>query len=156
MSIVVARIDDRLVHGQVVIGWGRPLRIDRIALIDADVAASALEQDLYRMAAPPGIEVEFPAPEAAAARIEELAASSERVMVLTGTVPLMVDLVRDAGLSSVNLGGLHGGPGRREYLRYVYLDQAEYDALAALVAEGVVVSAQDLPTTAPVPFDELR
>lgn len=156
MSIVVARIDDRLVHGQVVIGWGRPLRIDRIALVDAEVAASDLEQDLYRLAAPPGIEVEFLSPAEAGARAGLLAASPERVMILTGSVAVMTSLVREAGLAAVNLGGVHGGPGRHEYLRYLYLDAAEYDDLAALVADGVAVSAQDLPTSAPVSFGDLR
>ena len=59
MAIVLCRVDDRLVHGQVVIGWGRPLGIDLIMLVDDTVAASAWEQELYRMAVSPEIEVRF-------------------------------------------------------------------------------------------------
>ena len=40
MPIVLCRIDDRLVHGQVVIGWGRPLGVELIVLVDWTVAAS--------------------------------------------------------------------------------------------------------------------
>jgi mannose/fructose/N-acetylgalactosamine-specific phosphotransferase system component IIB len=46
MSIVLCRIDDRLIHGQVVIGWGRPLGIDLIILVDDQVAGTPWEQDL--------------------------------------------------------------------------------------------------------------
>jgi PTS system mannose-specific IIB component/fructoselysine and glucoselysine-specific PTS system IIB component len=45
MSLVLYRIDDRLIHGQVVIGWGRPLDVGFIALVDDQVAASDWEQD---------------------------------------------------------------------------------------------------------------
>ena len=159
MGIVVFRVDDRLVHGQVVIGWGRPLEIDRIVLVDAEVAASEFEQDLYRMAAPAGIEIEFLAPEDAPARVEELAADpDQRTLVLTGSIEVMADLARATPRSmlAVNLGGIHAGPGRREYLRYVYLSDAEVEQLESLVAAGIDVSAQDLPTSRPIPLKALR
>src|SRR4051812_23393445 len=53
------RIDDRLIHGQVVVGWGRPLDIRFIVLVDDEVAASEWEQELYRMGVPPEMEVFF-------------------------------------------------------------------------------------------------
>ena len=59
MAIVLCRIDDRLIHGQVVIGWGRAMGIDLIILVDDQVAASDWEQELYRMAVTPEIEVRF-------------------------------------------------------------------------------------------------
>ena len=58
MSIVLCRIDDRLIHGQVVIGWGRAMGIDLIILVDDQVATSDWEQELYRMAVAPEIEVQ--------------------------------------------------------------------------------------------------
>ena len=156
MSIVVARVDDRLVHGQVVIGWGRPLEVDRIVLVDAEVATSDFERDLYRMAVPEGIEIEFIGPEAAPARLEALEESGERLLILTGTVAGMTRLARDYhGIKAVNLGGIHDGPGRHEYLRYVYLTDAELADLKSLAREGVVVTAQDLPTSAPVHLEQL-
>ncbi len=158
MSIVVARIDDRLVHGQVVIGWGRPLELSRIVLVDAEVAASPFERELYQMAVPAGIDVEFLEPDAAPDRIEALGVADERVLVLTGSVDTMVALVKHChgAIGKVNLGGIHERPGREEYLSYVYLSTREFDDLKAVEAAGIEVSAQDLPTTAPVPLSALR
>ena len=47
MPIALYRIDDRLIHGQVVVGWGQPLELRFIVLVDDDVAASEWEQELY-------------------------------------------------------------------------------------------------------------
>ena len=59
MSLVLYRIDDRLIHGQVVVGWGQPLDIGFIVLVDDEVARSEWEQELYRMGTPPEMEVYF-------------------------------------------------------------------------------------------------
>jgi D-glucosaminate PTS system EIIB component len=152
MAIVVCRVDDRLVHGQVVVGWGRPLEIERIALVDRDVAGSEDEQELYRLATPPGMAVEFLDPDQAPTRLETLAAGRERVLVLTGSVDTMVQLARAAptAVRSVTLGGVHDGPARREYLRYVYLTEAELSELKGLDSVGIRVTAQDLPGSRPV------
>ena len=59
MTLELYRIDDRLIHGQVVVGWGQPLDIDFIVLVDDTVATSDWEQELYRMGVPPEMDVYF-------------------------------------------------------------------------------------------------
>ena len=59
MSVELYRIDDRLIHGQVVVGWGQPLDLGFIVLVDDEVACSDWEQELYRMGVPPEMEVYF-------------------------------------------------------------------------------------------------
>lgn len=157
MAIVVARIDDRLVHGQVVIGWCRPHEITRILLVDDQVAETEFEQDLYRLAVPDGIAVEFLTERAAPARLDQIAADAERVLVLTGSVLGMIGLqhARPSLLQTINIGGVHDRPGRRERLRYVYLTDEELGQLSAIARAGVSVTAQDLPTSRPVLVEQL-
>jgi PTS system mannose-specific IIB component/fructoselysine and glucoselysine-specific PTS system IIB component len=157
MPIALSRVDDRLVHGQVVIGWGRSLGISLIVLVDEGVAASAWEQDLYRMAVPAGVELRFATVAEAASHLDEWQGSPVRTMLLTGDVETMVALHRAAPASvhKINLGGIHHRPGRRERLPYVYLTDDELHALEAVEASGAKVSAQDLPTTAPVALKAL-
>ena len=59
MPIALFRIDDRLIHGQVVVGWGQPLELRYIVLVDDEVADSEWEQELYRMGVPPEMTVFF-------------------------------------------------------------------------------------------------
>jgi D-glucosaminate PTS system EIIB component len=157
MPIVLCRVDDRLVHGQVVVGWGRPLDLHRIVLVDDEVRASPWEQELYRMAAPPEIAVEFASAAEAAPRLAAWEAGRERVLVLVGTIGIASELERQAPgkLHKLNLGGIHAGPGRHERLRYLYLSDEELTMLQGLARRGLQISAQDLPTSRQVPLADL-
>ncbi len=156
MPILLYRVDDRLIHGQVIIGWARPLGIDFIVLVDDQVKESAWEQDLYRMGVPPEIEVIFSSETEAAHQLAEWNASEKRGIVLSGDIGPMIQLQKDgAHIPQVNLGGIHHRPGRSERLPYLYLTDEEMTALRQLEAGGVEVSAQDLPTATPVPLRSL-
>jgi len=152
MAIVLCRIDDRLVHGQVVIGWGRPMGIDLIILVDDQVAGSEWEQELYRMAVPPEIEVRFVTMADAARQMSEWQSNGKRGLVLTGDLETMATLRASSPdvVQRINLGGIHHRAGRRERLPFIYLTDQELSTLRALEAGGAVITAQDLPTTAPV------
>jgi mannose/fructose/N-acetylgalactosamine-specific phosphotransferase system component IIB len=157
MSIVLCRIDDRLVHGQVVIGWGRPLGINLIILVDDQVATSPWEQDLYRMAVAPEIEVRFVTIAEAATHLPEWQANGKRGLVLTGDLDTMAALhaANPDVVHRINLGGIHHRPGRRERLPFVYLTDQELRTLHALEEGGAEITAQDLPTTTPVALSSL-
>lgn len=152
MAIVLCRIDDRLIHGQVVIGWGRALGIQLIILVDDQVASSAWEQELYRMAVAPEIDVQFVTVTDAAARTAEWQSNGKRALLLTGDLETMaaLRLASPEVVQRINLGGIHHRPGRRERLPFLYLTDQELKSLLALEAGGAVITAQDLPTNAVV------
>jgi mannose/fructose/N-acetylgalactosamine-specific phosphotransferase system component IIB len=157
MSIVLCRIDDRLIHGQVVIGWGRALGINLIILVDDQVAASAWEQELYRMAVAPDIDVRFVTVAQASSEMANWQSNGKRGLVLTGDLETMVALhaASPDAVHKIHLGGLHHRPGRRERLPFVYLTDQELRTLRELEAGGAVITAQDLPTTPPVALRSL-
>jgi PTS system mannose-specific IIB component/fructoselysine and glucoselysine-specific PTS system IIB component len=153
MSIRLFRIDDRLIHGQVVVGWGQPLGVGLIVLVDDEVRASEWEQDLYRMGVPPRIDVIFASTAEAHDRLAEWQADARVGILLTGTIDAMAALCSDSRVSQVNVGGMHHRPGRTERLRYVYLTPEEARQLRHLADQGVRVTAQDVPTAPPVPLE---
>lgn len=156
MSVELFRIDDRLIHGQVVVGWGQPLGIAFIVLVDDDVRASDWEQELYRMGVPPDVTVIFADVREGIAQLPAWQADGRRGIVLTGDIAAMAQLVEGShAVEAVNVGGIHFREGRRERLRYVYLSDAEAAALARLGEQGVEVTAQDVPTGRKVPLAEL-
>ncbi len=156
MALELFRIDDRLIHGQVVVGWGQPCGIGFIVLVDDEVARSEWEQELYRMGVPPEMDVFFDSVESAARRIPMYRDDRRRGMLLTGDIETMERLVALAPqVRAVTVGGIHHKPGRVARLRYVFLTPEEEQRLRGLAARGVAVTAQDVPGAAALPLDEM-
>ena len=154
--IELFRIDDRLIHGQVVVGWGQPLDLRFIVLVDDDVAATEWEQELYRMGVPPEMEVYFDSVDEAAARLSLYEKDPRNGIVLTADIATMTRLADQApSLRAINLGGIHHRPGRTQRLRYLFLSREEEAALHALVMRGIEVTAQDVPAARPLPLQEI-
>ncbi|HEV8304774.1 MAG TPA: PTS sugar transporter subunit IIB [Gemmatimonadales bacterium] len=155
MSIALYRIDDRLIHGQVVVGWGQPLDCAFIVLVDDEVRSSDWEQDLYRMGVPPHIEVVFASVDEAAERLAGWEADPRVGILLVGDIDTAAALAaRSDRVKRLNVGGIHHRAGRTERLRFVYLTDAEAAKLRQLATRGVDVTAQDVPTARPVPIGE--
>jgi len=147
MTLSLLRVDERLIHGQVVVGWGSELAPDHYVVIDEALAASEWEQDLYRLGLPDGVTVEFVGPEGAIGLLADWETDERAIIVLTRDLTVMAALGSAGGLDDheVNVGGLHHAAGRREVLPYVHLDPASEGAVRELEARGVPVVARDLP-----------
>jgi PTS system mannose-specific IIB component/fructoselysine and glucoselysine-specific PTS system IIB component len=155
MPIDLYRIDDRLIHGQVVVGWGQPLNTGFIVLVDDAVATCDWERDLYRMGVPPEMEIHFDTVESAIANHPSYAADARHGILVVGDITTMRRLV--AGIpeiKEVNVGGLHHRAGRGEKLRYVFLSSAEESELREL-GEAVTVTAQDVPAAERVSLSDI-
>lgn len=156
MGIQLYRIDDRLIHGQVVVGWGQPHNIRFLVLVDDLVASSDWEKELYRMAVPPEMEIYFADVETAIRDHARYASDARPGILITGDIASMLRLVKGVkAIGSVNLGGIHHRAGRAEKVRYVFLTQDEEDQLRALESSGVEVTAQDVPSARARPLSEV-
>lgn len=155
MTLVLNRIDDRLIHGQVVVGWGQPLDVKFVVLVDDLVAESDWEQELYRMGVPPEMEVRFHSAADAVSRLDAYRIESAPGILVTGDIGTMRVLVERGGVREVNVGGIHHRTGRVQHLRYVFLTAEEQEALRELARLGAVVTAQDVPAARAVPLEEL-
>jgi mannose/fructose/N-acetylgalactosamine-specific phosphotransferase system component IIB len=157
VSVVLYRVDERLIHGQVIVGWGARLRPDRIVVVDDDLATSAWEQELYAMGVPAEVEAEFVAVATAIERLPEWQSSHERVLLLARDIATLARTARSGLLrgEEVNIGGIHHAPGRTRVLRYVFLSDEEREELRNLAERGIRITARDLPGARPVDLHEL-
>jgi mannose/fructose/N-acetylgalactosamine-specific phosphotransferase system component IIB len=147
VSVVLLRVDERLVHGQVTVGWGMRLRPARYVVVDDDLAEAEWEQDLFRLGVPAESEVEFIAVEEARSRFQDWDGAASPTVLLTRDLEHMLRLARGGVLEGreVNLGGIHHAPGRDRVLPYLFLSTEDRDRIRDLLAEGVRVEARDLP-----------
>lgn len=157
MSVVLFRVDERLIHGQVVVGWGSRLHPDRIVVVDDQLADSPWEQELYTMGVPPEVEAGFASVDEAGAALAGWQSSAERVLVLTRDIATMNRLAATGLLrgEEVNIGGIHHGPGRSRVLRYVFLSDEERAGLRELSGRGTRVVARDVPGARGVGLEDL-
>jgi len=147
MSWVLHRIDDRLIHGQVLVAWGARLNPARIWLVDDDVAGSEWERRVYEDAAP-GVAVKVTGVnEAAAAWSAEAAAPGAAFLLVRDLATALRLSEAVPGPATWNVGGLHYSPGKSKLNEYVYLGEADRAAARKLLARGVQLEAQDVPAT---------
>jgi mannose/fructose/N-acetylgalactosamine-specific phosphotransferase system component IIB len=155
MSWVLVRVDDRLIHGQVVVAWGDRLRPRRIWVVDDGTAADPWEREMLAAAAP-GIDVRVATvSEAAAAYASEATAEGGAILLVRNLATARALVDAGAGLTRLNLGGLHYAPGKVKVNEYVYLDDADREHARALLAHGVALEVQDIPAARPQALSEL-
>jgi mannose/fructose/N-acetylgalactosamine-specific phosphotransferase system component IIB len=158
MSIVLFRVDERLIHGQVVVGWGVPLHADRIVVVDDQLADSAWEQELYCLGIPAAMEASFASVDRARRELDDWSRDIHRRIVLVRDLATLERVAAHGRLADteVNLGGIHHAPGRERVLPYLFLGAEERASLERLESSGVRMSARDLPGGRTIPTRDLE
>jgi PTS system mannose-specific IIB component/fructoselysine and glucoselysine-specific PTS system IIB component len=155
VSWALIRVDDRLVHGQVVVAWGGRLHPQRIVVADDPAASSAWERDLLTSGAP-GVEIQvLGLADTAEMFAREAGASGTAFLVLRDLAGALELVRRGVRPARINLGGLHYAAGKQKVNDYIYLDAADRAAVRELRAAGVTLEVQDVPSTRPVALAEL-
>jgi D-glucosaminate-specific PTS system IIB component len=156
MSFRLVRIDDRLIHGQVVTGWLRALGAKRIVIVDDATARDEFLREVLTLAAPQGVPVEVLGLADGAARCFDLASSPEPVIVLARS-PRTIVALRQAGvpIEVVDLGGMGAGPGKRRLHKTISVGPDDLASLRLLEEMGTRVEIQIVADDRPIPFRSL-
>ena len=156
MPLCLVRIDDRLIHGQVVLGWARALKPDRIVVANDRVAANTWERKFYTSSVPSQIKVSFFDLEETARQLLNNLFKNEMVMMLFESVRDVHAVVeKGVTLSDINVGGLHYREGATELLPYVFVTEEDRVFLRELVKKSVTLTAQDIPGNSPQVINSL-
>lgn len=146
-NIVLARVDDRLIHGEVVSVWTPSLNVNRIIIVDDEVAADSFNKRVIKALAPNGVRCNVYATERGAEILQKDSKDpNERVMVLTKT-PITYDRMAEMGLklTDVNLGGMGLRGERTPFIKNVACSPDEIEAIKNLMAKNVHVYYQLVP-----------
>jgi mannose/fructose/sorbose-specific phosphotransferase system IIB component len=153
MDIQLIRIDDRLIHGQVVVGWVSALNIKRIVVVNDSVAANTMQRTLMEIAVPSNLKVSFFTVQEAA--LECRKTGGERALLLF-TRPIDVcDFLEDGGpVTSVNMGGMHHSIGRRQAGPVLFVNDEDVKAFRDLKGKGIPVEIRAVPGDAGIPVEQ--
>ena len=147
MVIGLARIDDRLIHGQVATRWTKETNVQRIIVVSDEVAADTVRKTLLTQVAPPGV----PAHVVDVAKMIRVynnpKYAGERVMLLF-TNPTDVERIVEGGvkITSVNIGGMAFRQGKTQVNNAISVDAKDIEAFNKLNARGIELEARKVST----------
>lgn len=146
-NILLTRIDNRLVHGQVGVTWVRSLGANLIVVADDNASTDPLQQQLMTVTAKSSsCGIRFFSLQKTIDVIHK--AADRQLIFLVVRTPHDARKLIEGGvpIDKLNLGNLHFEPGKKEFSKKVYLDEQDVEDLDYIKSKGVKIYAQDVPT----------
>ncbi|MDR3196171.1 MAG: PTS sugar transporter subunit IIB [Endomicrobium sp.] len=146
MAIVVIRIDDRLVHGQIVQGWLKALDVDAVLVISDSAANDKMQQTLMKLALPTSIRLDVKTLKDATASLIDGEYDKENIMILA-THPSDVAHMMERGLKikSLNIGGMHFITGKKQLMENICVNDEDIKSLHQIYSKGIEIESRVLP-----------
>ena len=148
MDILLARVDSRLLHGQVAAAWTRTVKPNRILVVSDSVASDELRKKLITQAAPIGVSVNVVSVNRMIKIYHDEQFNELNVLLLTETVQDMLKLVNggvDLSKVGVNIGSLAFSVDMKMITDAIAVGPDEVKAIKALHNKGLEVYAQKIP-----------
>lgn len=147
MPVELVRIDDRLVHGQVVEAWIPYVKAELVVVVSKAAAEDETQQALMGLALPDRIALKVLAPGEALAFFRSSEREGRRTLVLVPSPKEALELV-EGGLSlkTINVGGLHYSAGRIQLGRVIFLSDEDREQLRRISQRGVVLEGRAVPS----------
>ena len=146
MPIVLTRIDDRLIHGQVTEGWCKKIKTEAILVVSDEISSSGWLCDICFSALSKSCNGLHASVKDAPRIINELDKDARSSYVLFESPRDACTVIKNgAHISSINVGGMHSRKGKREILDYVFVDDEDVKHLKCIRDMGVKLNFRDLP-----------
>lgn len=151
IGIELVRIDDRLIHGQVVMVWSKVVPLKRIVVIDDKVAVDVIRKMFLETVAPPGVMVSVLNVAQGIDSLKNNSFGDEKLLLLFTNPETIVTLVESGvKLNKVTIGAMSYSRGKTKLTKAVSLDDADKNAFKELHKHGIILQIQVLPSDAPV------
>jgi PTS system mannose-specific IIB component len=151
MALLLMRIDDRLIHGQVVEGWLGAIGVNHIIIASNEIASDKFQQTLLTLALPPKFRVSFLTLSDAAAYCALSRLPDDRILILINSPAEALELL-NAGveLSTINVGGMHYAAGKKQVLPFLSVDELDRMAFKKIHDLKVTLEGRVLPGDQPI------
>lgn len=158
-EVLMHRVDDRLVHGQVIVGWVGLHNINAIWIVDDDVAENPMMVNIFKFAAPNGVQLIALSVSEAFERLESIKESKDRVLLLAKVPQTFVRLLEFGYLpDEINIGAMAHKPDAIKAAPQTELAREEADAIEKLFQAGVRIWIQLVPQGGqkPIVWEDIR
>jgi len=145
MDIQLVRIDDRLIHGQVVVGWVKALNIQRLVVVNDAIAKNSMQKTLMEMAVPSGLKVSFYTVEESAESCRMDAGKEKALLLFSNPSDVLSYVQRGGPLTTINIGGMHFCEGKKQVAKTVCVSPEDVSAFKELVRMGLELEIRAVP-----------
>ena len=146
-NILLTRIDNRLVHGQVATQWNSTLGSNLILVANDAVAPHTLRQNLMKLAAPAGVATRFFSLQKTIDVIGK-ASPRQKIFIVAETPEDVLTLVKGGvPIKKVNIGNMHMSEGKRQVATSVAVNDEDVAAFKELQELGVELEIRRVPST---------
>ena len=143
MKNVFVRIDDRLLHGQVVVSWIPYLRAKEVVIADDEYANDEFMSELIKSSGPEGVIVHVKTIDETAAYLSD--DNQNKILVLLRSIEGIKKLIKKIKISSINIGGVGAAQGRKRYYNSIHLSDDELNILNDIANDNIYVEIRILP-----------
>ncbi|MEA5027082.1 MAG: PTS sugar transporter subunit IIB [Erysipelotrichaceae bacterium] len=155
MEIVLARIDNRLLHGIVMTQWAGTTGADRVMVIDDDVANNLDLKQAMNLAKPAGMSSSIITLETALTNIKTGRYENQKIFLLAKSPITILKLVEEGiKIPNLQIGATAELEGFRCSKR-AFLNELEVEAVKKIMASGSSVTVQHVPTDTKIEFKSL-
>lgn len=145
MPINLARIDDRLIHGQVITTWVKNHDIEQILVINDKVANDKVQQSILTMAAPPELKVLVFGVQKFIDVLKKTEIKKRTMLLFTNSIDVNALVEGGLVIDKLNVGGMRMQSDRKSLSRAVAVTPEEEQAFKALIAKNIAVEIQMVP-----------
>ncbi len=146
LNLLLTRVDNRLVHGQVGVTWTSSLGANLLVVVDDEVASDSIQQQLMTMTAEnSGVGIRFFTVDKTIKVIGK-AADNQKIFIICKTPDIVRKLI-DGGvpIDKLNIGNMHPGDKKRQITKKVYISSQEEEDIRYIASKGVNVFFQEVP-----------
>lgn len=155
MSIVFSRIDDRLIHGQVVTTWVNMYKIEQIIVLNDKVANDETQKSILTMAAPQGINVRAFGVVKFGEIIKKNTITRRTMLLFTNSEDVLRAVEAGVPIEELNVGGMRFQEGREKLTKSVSVTQSEREAFKKLLEKGTDITIQMVPNDEKISLKEV-
>lgn len=145
MPINLARIDDRLIHGQVITTWVKNHDIEQILIVNDKVANDTVQQSVISMSAPPELKVQIFGVQKFIDILKKTEIKRRTMLLFTNSVDVNALVENGLDIKKLNVGGMRMHEGRKSLSRAVAVTPEEEQAFKSLIANNIAVEIQMVP-----------
>ncbi|MCL2563857.1 MAG: PTS sugar transporter subunit IIB [Oscillospiraceae bacterium] len=149
------RIDDRLIHGQIITAWLSDAQSNMIIVADDKSSKDPLSRTLFQLAVPNNIALEVVGQKQAAELLQDEGKSGNALLIVRGVKELNDLLESGVPMTSVNVGNISQHPKKKKFSKSIWLDEEEIALLKELNAKGIELEVRVVPSDRKVNIMEL-